>query len=265
MTVLEAILLGILQGITEFLPVSSSGHLLLFQNIFGLEDTPLFFSIMLHIGTLVAVVAALWKDIVQILRHPFRRLTWMIVLATVPTVIFALIFKFLLGDAFEGAYLGFGFMLTGVLLYCMDLFPSGTRELDEITVKDALIMGCAQGIGVLPGVSRSGSTMAGGSFTGLTRNALARFSFLMSIPAILGALVLDIKDLDFAAISSGELGISWLTVIIGTVVSAIVGYFAVKWMLKLITNKSMRPFGYYTFILGFLCIIDKYVTHIIFK
>lgn len=263
MSILEAIFLGILQGLTEFLPVSSSGHLLLFQNILGLEETPLFFSIMLHIGTLVAVFLVFRKDILSLIRHPFSKVTKMLVLATVPTVIFAVIFKLLLGDAFEGAYLGFGFMVTGILLYCMDFFPEGERELAQITPRDALIMGCAQGLGTLPGVSRSGSTIAGGSVTGLTRNALARFSFLMSIPAILGALVLDIKDLNFSAIASGELGVSWLTIIVGMVFSAAVGYVAVKWLLKLITTKSLRPFAYYTFALGFLCVVDKYITHIV--
>ncbi len=265
MSILEAIFLGILQGLTEFLPVSSSGHLLLFQNILGLGETPLFFSIMLHIGTLIAVFAVFRKDIMNLIRHPFSKVTKMLVLATIPTVVFALLFKFLLGGAFEGEYLGFGFMVTGILLYCMDFFPEGTRELEQITPADALIMGTAQGFGTLPGISRSGSTIAGGSVTGLTRNALARFSFLMSIPAIIGALLLDVKKVDFSAIANGEMGISWLSIIVGMLFAAAVGYVAVKWLLKLITTKSLRPFAYYTFILGFLCVVDKYITHIVLK
>lgn len=263
MSVLEAILLGLIQGLAEFLPVSSSGHLLLAQQIFGLQDTPLFFSVMLHIGTLVAVCIVLRRELAAIFRKPFSKFTLMLVLATVPTVIIALIFKLVLNDAFEGAYLGFGFMVTGVVLYCMDFFPEGTRELYQINARDAITMGVAQGLGTLPGISRSGITIAGGSITGLTRDALARFSFLMSIPAILGALVLDLFNVDFAAISTGTAGITWPTVLIGTAVAGISGFFAVKWLLKLITTKSLRPFAYYTFVLGFLCVVDKFITHIV--
>ena len=265
MSVIEAIILGLIQGLAEFLPISSSGHLLLFQKIFGLNDVPMFFTIMLHIGTLFAVCIALRKELAAIFRKPLGKMTWMIVLATVPTVIIAVLFKLLLGDAFDGAYLGFGFMITGIALYCMELFPAGSRSLEEITVKDALFMGVAQGFGTLPGISRSGSTIVGGSFGGLSRDALARFSFLMSIPAILGALVLDIKDVDFAAISAGSAGVSWPCIIIGTIVAGVSGYFAVKWLLKLITKRSMRPFAYYTFVLGVLVTVDIYFTHIVFK
>lgn len=265
MSILESIILGIIQGLAEFLPISSSGHLLLFQQIMGLEETPLFFSVMLHMGTLISVCIVLRKELLYMVKHPFSKLTLMLVVATLPTIAFALVFKLLLGEAFGGAYLGFGFMVTGISLYCMEFFPAGKRELSQMTYKDALAMGVAQGFGTLPGISRSGITIAGGSLTGITRDALARFSFLMSIPAILGALVLDIKDVDFSAIASGTAGFNWVTLSIGTVVAGVCGFIAVKWLLKMITTKSLRPFAYYTFVLGFLCVLDKYLLHLVFK
>ena len=264
MSELEAFLLGILQGITEFLPISSSGHLMLVEKIFGLQEVPMFFNIMLHIGTLFAVCTLLRHELFEMLKHPFSKLPWMIVLATVPTIIIALLFKFLIGDIFEGAFLGVGFIATAILLYIMELFPKGKRSLQEITYKDALVMGSFQGLGTLPGISRSGSTIAGGSFGGLNREALAKFSFLMSIPAILGALVLDIKDIDFSAFSSGIEGVSVLSIIIGTISAAVSGYFAVKFMMKLISQKSMKPFAYYVLIIGIFVVLDQYIFHIIF-
>jgi len=263
MNVFIAIILGIIQGLTEFLPVSSSGHLLLFQNIFGLGDVPRFFDVMLHIGTLAAVFVVFWKDIVDIIKHPIQKLPVMIVVATIPTVIIAVIFEKLLDSAFSGAYLGYGFMLTGILLYAMEYFPKkkGTKTLENMTWKDAVTVGVAQGIGVLPGVSRSGITIAGGVFVGMKREFLAKFSFLMSIPAILGALALDSYNLisEKKAIDIGA-----LPIIFGTIAAGITGFFAVKFMLQLIAKKSFKPIAVYVFVLGFLVSLDMFLFHVVF-
>lgn len=267
MNIFVAILLGILQGLTEFLPVSSSGHLLLAQTAFQhwgwIEgEVPRFFDIMLHIGSLSAVFVVFRKDIWNIIRRPFRKLPVMILIATIPTVILAMILEKLMDGKFDNA-LGYGFMLTGILLYIMEVLPKrkGRKNLETMTWLDAVAIGTAQGIGVLPGVSRSGITIVGGIFRGLSREFLAKFSFLMSIPAILGALVYD----GYKLIDSGtKLDVGVLPMLFGTLAAGISGFFAVKFMIRLIVKKSLRPFAYYVFVLGFLVSVDMFVTHLLF-
>ncbi|MDR1901905.1 MAG: undecaprenyl-diphosphate phosphatase, partial [Treponema sp.] len=280
-----AIILGAIQGITEFLPVSSSGHLVLFQRIFNIEGPALLFDTMVHVGTLAAVFAVLWKDIWGILRRPIQPLTGFLILATLPAVILALIFKDTIENAFEsGAFLGFAFLITSGLLFFAELpagrpgktenvpgkpgdEPGQTRGRTEMRRLDALIIGVLQGIAIIPGVSRSGATLSGALSRKLDRDFAARFSFLLSIPAILGALVLQLKDLSGGgpgAAGAGPGGIGWAPITAGTLAAAVVGFFAVRLMLKIVRERSLRGFAAYTAALGLLVLADRYVWHLFF-
>lgn len=255
MKILIAVLLGLIQGITEFLPVSSSGHLILFQELLSYE-APLFFNIMLHVGSLCAVCAAFWSDIKEIFRHPLGKTMRLLIIATLPTVGIVLLIKMILGDApFYGRYLYLGFLCTAAALFIFEKLPSGQKSFNDIGARDAVIMGLFQGAGTLPGVSRSGITMFGAGVASLDRKSGARFVFLMSIPAILGALVLDIPDV----IKAGSMEIGWLEMTAGFASSAIAGYFAIKWLLHIITGKSLRGFAYYTLGLGVFLLMGKII------
>ncbi|GHU78306.1 undecaprenyl-diphosphatase 3 [Spirochaetia bacterium] len=276
MSIFEAILLGLIQGITEFLPVSSSGHLVLFQKILGLSEPALFFDTMVHVGTLAAVFVVLWKDIQDILRRIIQPLTFYLILATLPAVIIALACKDQIEAAFaSGSFLGFAFLITAALLTVSELLSrrGGTGDLrpkvlkgkDEIRWPDALLIGILQGVAIIPGVSRSGATLSGALSRKLNRDFAARFSFLLSIPAILGALVLQVKDLvdptEGAAVSGG---IGALPLIAGTLTAAVVGFFSVRLMLKIVRERSLLGFALYTGILGVLVLIDQFGTHLFF-
>ena len=266
MNILEAIVLGAVQGLTEFLPVSSSGHLVLLQKIFRISEPALFFDTMLHLGTLAAVFVVLWRDILAILRRLFQPLTAWLILATIPAVVFALAFKDHIEAAFEsGKFLGCAFLVTAVLLTVSELLArrAGSLKKDgEMNWLDALIIGVLQAAAIVPGVSRSGATLSGALSRGLNRNFAARFSFLLSIPAILGALVLQVKDLAQGGAVSGNIGAA--AIIAGTVSAAVVGFFAVRLMLKIVREKSLFGFAIYTAALGLLVLVDQFGTHLVF-
>jgi len=280
MNIANAVLLGVIQGLTEFLPVSSSGHLVLFQKIFGIEEPALLFDTMLHVGTLVAVFAVLWADIWAILRKLYQPLTAYLIIATIPAVIFALVFRKPLEKAFEtGQFLGLSFLLTSALLIMAELLSKrairgvsahgNLKKAAEMNWLDALVIGILQAVAIIPGVSRSGATLSGALSRRLNRNFAARFSFLLSIPAILGAAVFQLKDLikggeaaaDAQALSGG---IGTAAIIAGTLSAAIVGFFAVRLMLKIVREKSLWGFAIYTGVLGVLVLVDQFVIHLVF-
>ena len=277
MSILTALLLGIIQGLTEFLPVSSSGHLVLFQKIFGISEPTLFFNTMVHIGTLAAVVTVLRRDILAILRRLAQPLTGYLIIGTIPAVIFALLLKENIERAFEtGEFLGFAFLITSMLLAAAELLSrrtskgqSGKPLRSSMNWLDALVIGLLQAVAIIPGVSRSGATLSGALSRKLDRDFAARFSFLLSIPAILGALVLQLKDLaqgSAAVQNTVETagGIGPAAIIAGTLSAALTGFFAVRLMLKIVREKSLWGFAIYTGILGLLVLFDQFVTHIIF-
>ncbi|MCL1931589.1 MAG: undecaprenyl-diphosphate phosphatase [Treponema sp.] len=277
MSILAAIVLGVIQGLTEFLPVSSSGHLVLFQKIFGIEEPALLFDIMLHVGTLVAVFAVLWKDVWAILRRIFQPLTAYLIIATIPTVIFALVFRNPLEKLFEtGQFLGVCFLITAALLAAAELLSmraaaasggiagGGLKKTGEMNWPDALVIGIMQAIAIVPGVSRSGATLSGALSRRLNRDFAARFSFLLSIPAILGAAVFQLKDVVKGGETAAGDGIGIAAMIAGTVSAAIVGFFAVRLMLKIVREKSLWGFAIYTGILGILVLVDQFGTHFVF-
>jgi len=263
MTWWQAIILGIVQGLGEFLPISSSGHLVLFQNIFNIEGGELVFDTLLHLGTLLAVFIVLWKDIWEILKQPFRKVTLNIIIATIPAIVAALFFEDFINDAFGGSYLGWGFLLTAVILVLTTRIRESNKDndLDAITTKQSLTMGVMQALAILPGVSRAGSTICGGLYTKGNRDAITRFSFLMSIPAILGSVVFMIKDI--VEIGSSETVLVG-NVVLGTISAAVAGVLSLKLMISLVKKGKLWVFGIYVFALGLLVLLDQYFLHLVF-
>ncbi|MDR1419458.1 MAG: undecaprenyl-diphosphate phosphatase [Treponema sp.] len=277
MSVITAVILGAVQGITEFLPVSSSGHLVLLQKIFGITEPVLFFDIMVHVGTLAAVFAVLKRDIWDILRRIIQPLTGYLVTGTLPAVIAALVFRDYIEKAFaSGAFLGFAFLITSAMLALSELAcrnnaaadagnPGTAVPADGKTAmkwSDALVIGIFQAAAIVPGISRSGATLSGSLFRKLDRNFAARFSFLLSIPAIVGALVLQLKDMAGGAAGGEAAGIGAAPLIAGTLTAAVVGFFSIRLMLKIIRERSLIIFAIYTAALGVLALIDTFGTHL---
>lgn len=255
--ILKALVLGIVQGLTEFLPVSSTGHLLLGRKLLGLSEAGLFLDTMLHLGTLLAVVVVFWKDILYMIKNPFSKLTLLIVVGTIPTAIIGLAFENFFEEISKtGVTVGWEFLLTGTILWVADnMKKKGNKGIDEITFKDALMVGTLQGAAILPAVSRSGLTIAGALFQGINKQAAARFSFLISLPAILGAVVLQLHKL--AGGQAESIGTSAL--VVGTIAAAISGYIAVKWMLAIIQRGSLKVFSIYVWILGIGILIAQFL------
>lgn len=266
MTILDAIIQGILQGLTEFLPVSSSGHLALYQQLFGdAEETGLLFSAILHLGTLLAVfiafrktIWALCKEFVSLVKdvctgkfkwstmNGERRMIFMLIISLA-----VLIPLYPLKDVVEEVtekhliVIGFCFLYTATILYLSDRCTKGKKEKKDITTKNALTVGIFQGIALFPGISRSGSTIASGLFCGFSREMAVQYSFILGIPTILAGCLLEVKD----AVSEG-VEIELLPFIVGFVVSAVVGICAIKMVNWLVKSNKFKIFAIYTLILG---------------
>lgn len=272
MSIIEAVILGIVQGLTEFFPVSSSGHLVLLQRIFNVQEPSLFFDTMLHAGTLTAVFVVLWKDIFAILKKPIQKLTGFLIIATIPAVLSALVFKNSIENMFFSAqFLGWCFLITTILLITAEVLSrkakktNNTIKAEKMTWFHALFIGIMQALAIPPGISRSGATISGALFCKLDRDFAARFSFLMSIPAILGAVVLHSRDLIMNTSEyNAEYSIGPIAVIAGSLTAAVVGFFAVKFMLKIIRERSLFGFAIYTGILGIMVLIDQFATRMVF-
>ncbi len=263
MTLLQAFVLGLVQGATEFLPVSSSGHLVLVPWVLGwrLEPQAAFvFDILVQWGTLVALVAFYWRDLVAMVRavilglarrrpleDPLARLGWLIAAASLPAAIAGLLLKDAVESAFNSPTAVSAFLLgTAVLLFLSERLSRQTRQLSELTLIDALWVGLAQALALLPGISRSGSTIAGGLTRGLRRPEAARLSFLMFVPVMLGAGVIALKDLAGAPAPAAQLpGLA-----VGFLTSAVVGYPAIRWLLGYLSRRSLTPFALYCLVVG---------------
>lgn len=260
MTVLQGIILGLIQGLGEFLPISSSGHLVLFQKLFGLKEGVLTFDIAVHLATLIGVFYVLWDDILYILKKPFNKLTYLIIAGTIPTAIIAFAF----GDIIEyfftsGSSLGVGFILTGIALWYAESVKSKNKTLNETTYFDASIVGIAQGIAILPGISRSGFTLAGSLIRGLNREFAVKYSFLLSIPAILGAAAKDGYEIIKAGSAAQLEAIGAWPLLAGMLTAAITGYISIRFMLKKISKINLKIFSVYVFILGILVFITQLI------
>ena len=267
MSIFEAILLGLVQGLAEFLPISSSGHLALLQYFFGIEgENVLIFAVMLHVGTLFSVFAVYWKEIkdlflelmmlfrdiftgkgLRINANETRKLGFLIIAATIPTAVIGFAFR----DIFASMYLslaaiGTGLLITGTLLWTAERINKGQKQLGEMKFIHAALIGVFQAIAITPGISRSGSTLVGGLFSGLEKNFAVKFAFLISIPSIIGSVVLELPD----ALQNGFDSALILPVLIGIVVSAVSGFVAIKTMIRVVSGKRLFIFSAYTWLLG---------------
>ena len=235
----EAILLGLVQGVCEFLPVSSSGHLILIERWLGLHSDMMFFNVAVHFATLLSVTIALREQVWAVVRHPTGPVARLIVISFLPTAALALLFQFLLPDLVEGACLAVGFAGTACVLAATALFSGrGIKPAAAMSARDALIAGAAQGIAVLPGLSRSGTTIAALTLRGVERKEAVRFSFLMSIPVILASMA-------FELLSFRPEQIEWLPYLLAFVTALASGYLAVRFMIRLFSEKATWPFAVY--------------------
>lgn len=263
MSVIEALILGLVQGLTEFLPISSSGHLVLFQKILNLSEGTVTFDVMVHLATLIAVVAVMRKDVIAMIRKPFSKLTLLVVVGTIPAGLMGVLFQDTIKDLFKtGKSLGFEFLFTGLVLWYAESVRSRNKEVAQTSYGDALVVGVAEGLAILPAVSRSGLTLAGALMRGLSREFALKFSFLMSIPIILCSALPDINDMVKGTAGSPE-ALGLLPMLVGMVAAAISGYLAIRFMLKVFAKTSLKVFSYYVFILGALVLADQFIFHII--
>ncbi len=268
MTYLQAIVLGIVQGLTEFIPVSSSGHLVLVPHLLGWEFSPaqaFVFDVLVQWGTLFAVFIYFRRDLVTIglafargvvegrpFADPDARMGWYLVLATLPAVVVGLVGKDLIASAFASPRATGIFLLgTALLLVIAERVGHRNRTMEEMTWGDALWIGCSQVLALLPGISRSGSTIAGGMTRHLDRPSAARFSFLMSVPVMVGAGVLALKDL--AALPTMDHFL--LPLLAGFLAALVSGYIAIRWLLAFLGNHSLYGFAAYCILLGLLVLL----------
>jgi len=253
MSLLEAIILGLIQGISEFLPVSSSGHLLVFHHIFGItaEDN-LTFIIVLNMGSLLPLIFVFRKDIWALIKNPFQKTTALLAIATVPLVVVTLLFEGFIESMFHMVhYLPIGFVITGVVLLLSDRLKKNVRDMESLSYFDAFLIGCAQAVAVFPGISRSGSTITATMARGINRENAAKFSFLMSVPAAIGAMLFRISRI----LANPELieGLNFLNLGAGFVTSAVTGYIAINFMLAIVKRAKLKYFAfYYVFALAVL-------------
>ena len=279
MNLIQAILMGIVQGLSEFLPISSSAHLVFTSNFYKVftgvqvvehSSQEVFFDIMLHLGTLIAVLIFFRKDIIQILKAMYialktrdysdvnAKIGFYILLGTVVTVIVSIPFQDL---AYKLVYLpavvGILLVITGFVLFFSEYLSKKQAQKTQVDFKVAILMSIAQGLAALPGFSRSGLTIATGLFAGLDRITAARFSFLLSIPIILGAsMIYPIIELDLSEL----LSYNWFEIIVGTIVSGLVGYVCIKYFLKFVSKFSLNIFGVYCIIAGIFTSIFFYLN-----
>ncbi len=265
MEILKIIILAIVQGLTEFLPVSSSGHLALAEYLLGIESPGVTLEVFLHFGTFMSVLVIFWKDIIKIILALFGNFwkVWKykaimkenedfamgiyIIISMIPAGIVGLLFEEQIDGLFDNILVvGIALIVTGTVLFLTQWAQNEKRPLNWWRT---ILMAIAQAIAIIPGISRSGSTVSTGMFLGMPRKKVAKFSFLMALPLIFGATVMQARD----AFQSE--GFVWSGIIIGTVTAFLFGYFAVKWLLRAITNGKLYVFGFYCLSLGFLAII----------
>ena len=272
MSYFEAVILGLVQGLAEFLPISSSGHLALLQQWFGIDENKvLLFAVLLHVGTLISVFVVYWKDIWELIvelcltiwdlvtgkglrleERPVRKLGVMIIVATIPTAIIGLLFN----DLFDKLYtsvlpIGIGLIITGFLLILAERTGNSSRGIDRMNFRNALFIGTVQGIAICPGISRSGSTLFVSLICNLDRKFAVKFVFLISIPSILGSAIMEAPDAIEAGMDMAQLG----PVIVGMAVAAISGLIAIKTMIKIVSDKKLSYVSYYVWVLGAIVVL----------
>ncbi|PXV95761.1 undecaprenyl-diphosphatase [Lachnotalea glycerini] len=290
MSLFQAILMGIIQGITEFLPISSSGHLAIFKELFKVNlETGILFDILLHLGTLVAVFIVYFKDIKKliiegfcilgdciinlriffynkirkeempyrlVIRNSYRKFVMLVIVSTVPTAIIGYAAKDLVEAVSEILIVpGVCLIITSILLFIADKYNEGTKTPKYVSYNNAFIIGICQGIATLPGISRSGTTITACLVSGFDRKFAVKYSFIMSIPAILGAAVLELKDVGKMTFTAGEI----INYSIGAIVAAVVGYISIKIMLVVVRNKKFKIFAIYCLLVGITACIGYFL------
>jgi undecaprenyl-diphosphatase len=263
-TAIQALIMGIVQGLTEFLPISSSGHLIIVPYLFGWDDafiTSLAFSVMLHIGTLAALLAYFRADWIRIVPagfaairdrsfagDPDRRMAWLLAAATIPAAIVGTVFSDVIETAIrEVGLVALTLVIGGVILWVADHYGRMDRHLDDVTFPVAIGIGAAQALALIPGISRSGISISAGRFAGLDRDAAARFSFLMATPITIGAIIFEIRRL-----ATGEAGVQAevLPLVVGMLSSFVAGVFAISILLRYVRTHSLTVFVVYRFALA---------------
>jgi undecaprenyl-diphosphatase len=256
---LQAIVLGIIQGLTEFLPISSSAHLRIFPELFGWGDPGAAFTAVIQIGTELAVLIYFRHDIwrigkawvLSLFKPEYRgqldaRMGWFVIIGSLPIVVLGVLLKDIIEQDFRNLWVvGTTLIVLGVVLGVADRVSSDDREIRQITLKDSVLMGAAQALALIPGVSRSGATISMGRFLGFQREAATRFAFLLAIPAVVGAGLFELKE-----IPGGDNTYGWGPTIVATVVSFVIGYAAIAWLLRYVTTHSYTPFVIYRVALG---------------
>jgi len=257
----QAIVLGIIQGITEFLPISSTGHLVVFNNVFGIEEPMMVFYIVVHVGSLVAIFVYFWKDIWALLKNPFCKMTGLLIVASVPIVIVGFLLEDIIAAELHATWIVIAsFIITGFLLITADYFIKNLgnkgqpKEDRDITYLDALIIGIMQAFAILPAISRSGITLTGAVGRGLNRQTAMRFIFFMAIISIAGAGALQTLSIVRDPSSVEQIGLAPLA--IGFVISAIISYASIGLLMKLVQSAKLRYFSYYVWVLAALITLD---------
>jgi len=268
MSSIQAIILGIVQGLTEFLPISSSAHLRIVPALFGWDDPGASFTAVIQLGTMAAVVLFFWKDLWRIttawlasLRDPARRsdpdarMGWYLIIATIPIALLGLVFKDqITSGARDLRLIAAALIVMGLVLLAADRTGQHRKEVDALTTRDGLGIGLAQSLALVPGVSRSGATISAGLFLGYTREAAARFSFLLSIPAVVLSGLFELKDVG-APLEKGQVNPGGVPTAIALVVSFVVGYAAIAWLLRYLVRHSTLVFVVYRVALGLLLFV----------
>lgn len=279
LTFFFSIVMGVLQGVAEFLPISSSGHLALFQYFFSAQDpeqTDLFFTVLLHFGTFVSVCVYYWRDVLDMIREfflgirdlaskggrksappPSRRLVMMVILGTLPLFLVLPIKSKIEGMFTNVTFVSVALIATGFLLFFSDRMAKGRKTARTATVKDALLVGCAQAIGTLPGISRAGSTISAGMLVGFDRTFAVRFSFLLSLPAVFGANLLELVDVVKEATFDPKLLPMYL---VGMLVAGVVGFFAIKLVNLLADKGKFGKFAYYCWAVGIVSLVASFIV-----
>ncbi|MBQ7579496.1 MAG: undecaprenyl-diphosphate phosphatase [Clostridia bacterium] len=249
MTIFEALILGLIQGLTEFLPISSSGHLTLAEAILGINNSNNYFNILLHLATLLSVLIVLYKDVLVLIRRPFSKTTLKVVLATLITCVGAALLKIFIPKLFEVGFLGFGFLLSGMLMLVCFLPSKNTKTpapSNEVSFKSAIIMGISGCFAVLPGVSRSGTSICAGVLANESKENSVKFSFLISIPIIIASMVFEI----FYS-GSGVYSIGFLPCLVGAISAFLSSLVSIKFMLKIAKKGNWIYFAIYLLLLSF--------------
>ncbi|PRY57979.1 undecaprenyl-diphosphatase [Knoellia remsis] len=256
---IKAVVLGILQGLTEFLPISSSAHLRIFPELFGWGDPGAAFTAVVQIGTELAVLIYFRKDIWRIgkawvlalFKPEWRgsddaRMGWFIIVGSLPIVILGVLLKDIIERDFRNLWIiGTTLIVLGIVLGIADRIGPNTKKIDALTMRDAVLLGAAQAMALIPGVSRSGATISMGRFLGYEREAATRYAFLLAIPAVVGAGLFQLPE-----IPGGDNAYGWGPTLVGTIVSFLVGYAAIAWLLRYVSTRSYTPFVIYRVLLG---------------